>query len=687
MSSSGAAAREVAVLVFRDTGANSPHYKVATVKQVGGVYGLAYSGCENAIYAAAYQKRQMPFGPGGPGAIYRIDLGTGDIAQPIDVPDAGENRHDANLHVSDRSAIKWVGKNSLGDIDLSGDESELYAVNLADRQIYRFRIPSGRNLGSFGHGAASEPWAAEARPFGLTWYEGRLYHSVVHSAEESAAKSDLALHVYSSLPDGSDMREVGQLGLNFSRGQMLPQRGMSHPIPQFFPIDWNPWSDAYPKMGPDTMVHPMPIGSDIEFDNEGNIVVGLRDRHTDMGMIWEDPSNGNEPWGEVVFGEGDTLLGTVSADRWSIAASPEHFDDAVMMNDEATLGGLAALDGGRVIASNAWGSLAREQLNNLRDNPGALWFDAESGQRMRHEAVCRTYGPQPRLAIGVPSLAHAHNEWVELAGSTGDVEVLCGGAAVPTPTASATSEATPMQTDTPTVTSAPSATATPTATLSPRPTSTATGTPRPSFLPLALREKCVHGFQYTDVALVIDASTSMLDETREKRTKLAAAVEAVELFLDELALPLDQAAIVQFNSEVELLQPLTGNRSALVASLDRIEVQRQTRIDLGVSAARMELASPRRNRENGAVMVVLTDGLANPVGPDAAVREAALAKDNGVTIFAIGLGEDLDLKALEEMVSKPGYFYRAPDAEDLKGIYAAIAVEIPCPAAEFWGRR
>jgi hypothetical protein len=49
--------------------------------------------------------------------------------------------------------------------------------------------------------------------------------------------------------------------------------------------------------------------------------------------------------------------------------------------------------------------------------------------------------------------------------------------------------------------------------------------------------------------------------------------------------------------------------------------------------------------------------------------------------------QGLGVRKLETMASKRSYFYRAPDAEDLKEIYAAIAVEIPCPAEDFWGRR
>jgi Mg-chelatase subunit ChlD len=252
------------------------------------------------------------------------------------------------------------------------------------------------------------------------------------------------------------------------------------------------------------------------------------------------------------------------------------------------------------------------------------------------------------------------------------------GMASPLPSATATASPTSSPTSTPSL-------ATPTNTVTTTPTPTRSL--KPAFLPLILREDCDPGRLHADVVLVIDASSSMLDPTRDGRSKLAAAIEAVELFLAQMNLPLDQAAIVQFNGDVELLQELTGDRSALLASLDRLQVRRQTRIDLGIQVAHEELKSNRRRPGNQAVMIVLTDGKANPVGPDAAVREAAKAKADEITVFTIGLGDDLDLAALESMASSPGHFYRAPDAEDLAEIYSKIAMEIPCPAEDYWGRR
>jgi Mg-chelatase subunit ChlD len=263
----------------------------------------------------------------------------------------------------------------------------------------------------------------------------------------------------------------------------------------------------------------------------------------------------------------------------------------------------------------------------------------------------------------------------------------------PTVTASTTPEsATVTATGTPTRTTSPTPTGTavqtPTATATV--TTTATRPPSPIHLPLALSERCVPGKQRVDIALVIDASTTMRDDrTSTGRTKLEAAVEASRALVDTLALPLDQAAVVTFSSDATLLVGLTGRRSEIEAALGRIAVERQTRIDRGIAVAHEELTGPRRRAGSAAVMLVLTDGLANPEPASTAVARAGEAKGDGVTIFTIGLGRDadLDVGALEQMASRREYCYRAPDGEDLLAIYAAIAVAIPCPARDFWPRR
>jgi Mg-chelatase subunit ChlD len=246
-------------------------------------------------------------------------------------------------------------------------------------------------------------------------------------------------------------------------------------------------------------------------------------------------------------------------------------------------------------------------------------------------------------------------------------------------------------TDTPTNTPVPP-TDTPTNTPVP-PTNTpvpptATRTPGPAYLPILLREQCDPTTQRADVALVIDASSSMEEPAAGGTTKMVAAIDAARTFLSELQLTQgDQAAVVWFNGSARLEQQLTNDRAALDAALGRITTANFTRIDLGIKLAREELASPRRLPANTGVMIVLTDGRANPVPVDVAVEEARLAKEAGVQIFTIGLGQDLDTEALMEIASKPEWYYYSPDAGDLDEIYRTIAASIPCPPDAYWGKR
>jgi Mg-chelatase subunit ChlD len=253
----------------------------------------------------------------------------------------------------------------------------------------------------------------------------------------------------------------------------------------------------------------------------------------------------------------------------------------------------------------------------------------------------------------------------------------------PTPTGTATPPPTPIASASPTRPPA-SATATPTSTWTPTPTQV----PRSAYLPLALREQCVSEQRRTDVALVLDASTSMLEPVAAGGTKLDAARAAAGTFLDALHLDTgDQAALVAFNDTASVLQALTADRALLDAAFARIATRSGTRMHLGVDAAAGELTSGRHRDGNVPVLVLLTDGRANPEPAELAVERAAVAKAAGITVFTIGLGNELDFDALARIASRPEYFYQAPDAAELAAIYASIAVMVPCPKAAFWGGR
>jgi Mg-chelatase subunit ChlD len=262
------------------------------------------------------------------------------------------------------------------------------------------------------------------------------------------------------------------------------------------------------------------------------------------------------------------------------------------------------------------------------------------------------------------------------------------GTPTATPSAPPTDLPSPPSTNTtePTIAREPSRTPTPTetGTATTRPTSIS----RPLSFPLLLKERCTSDKQRVDVALVIDASSSMTEDTSLGRPKLTAAIEAAVIFVDLLKFDAgDQAAIVAFNADAWLAQELTDDGQSLDRALDSIRTNMQTCLVCGVDVAADELAGERRDRDNTQVMIVLTDGLSNPRPASEAVRRAVETKADGVVIYTVGLGDTLDFDALTQIASRPEYFYLAPDAEELAGIYQQIAVEIPCPPEAFWGGR
>lgn len=231
-----------------------------------------------------------------------------------------------------------------------------------------------------------------------------------------------------------------------------------------------------------------------------------------------------------------------------------------------------------------------------------------------------------------------------------------------------------------TATPSPSPTSTPSPTPSPTasPVATATPVPRPIYLPLLYRNQCLTRDRPADVVLVIDASLSMGEATSAGRTKLAAAQDGARGFVTLMRAE-DRAAILAFNSGVELLAGLTAGRATLSAAVDRIALAPGTRIDVALYAAAAELAGPRRRPESRAVIVLLTDGQPTETTPPAVLAAAAAARGAGATIFTIGVGQSVDRALLVGVAGDAGRSFAAGDGEALGGIYRQISEKIPCP--------
>jgi len=682
-----------AVMVFQDTPSDLPHYQFGRRlgeprSDVGAVWGLAYSSREGAIYAAATHRRGVAFGPGGPGAVYRIDLASGNVTQPIDVPAAGIDHHFPDARGTDASARYWAGKTSLGDIDLDESETELFVTNLDDRRIYRFSVPDGRLIGSFPHGGAGEDWAEDARPWGLAVRAGMLYHGVVHSAETDLRRSLLQAVVYASKLDGTDMQASYATGLGYERGALELVVGLGR-------ARWNPWQSI--SLAKTVKVHPMPILADIGFAADGGLLLGFKDRLGDMVAteievyheLGRENLIGNVDTGIAL---GDVLYAPAERDAW---LPPDHarFHSGSLRETRWYQGGLAALDSNVAI-------LGATQFTKLltifvSGETLALWHPMRPDETERQELACLVdpeAGPVTvrgaRVVAAPLQLPLRDSEpRVNVPSVPGDVELLCAPTVYPTLTPSPT----PLISPTPSATRTPSptrtSTTTPTATPSPTKTPSPTRIPGPVYLPLAVSEPpCLAVTPTLDVILILDASTSMRDPTRAGRPKIDAAVAAARDFVARLALAPDgdHAALVAFNVAATLEAPLTADRAALDAAHDGIALAQFTRIDLGLDAAAAELASARRRPGATAAVILLTDGRSNPVPVSEAERAAEAVKATGARLFTIGLGQDLDADALRRMASRPQDYFEAPDGEDLAAIYQAISAALPCPPYAHW---
>lgn len=197
------------------------------------------------------------------------------------------------------------------------------------------------------------------------------------------------------------------------------------------------------------------------------------------------------------------------------------------------------------------------------------------------------------------------------------------------------------------------------------------------YLPLALRTGCLIKRRPLDVALVLDASSSMTEPSATGAgTKLDAARAAAQRFV-QLVDADDRVAVVSFHASATRHTGLTSDPAALAAALDGITSAVGTRIDLGLveAAAALEAARPTALP----VVIVLTDGLQNdPPGNAPVLAAAARLKAGEAIVFAIGLGATIDRTLLETVASTPDRFYPSPTDQDLAAIYADIQSRLAC---------
>jgi Mg-chelatase subunit ChlD len=112
------------------------------------------------------------------------------------------------------------------------------------------------------------------------------------------------------------------------------------------------------------------------------------------------------------------------------------------------------------------------------------------------------------------------------------------------------------------------------------------------------------------------------------------------------------------------------------AALADIEVGEGSRLDLGLAQAAELRALPGRSSAARAV-IVITDGRASPPGPEAAVAQAERLRAQGARVYAVGLGQGVDVVTLQRIASN-GLFYWVEDAPALDTASEDLAALTVC---------
>ncbi|MCP9768870.1 hypothetical protein EGI22_13185, partial [Lacihabitans sp. LS3-19] len=299
----GSAGQDVALVKFPFNASGlagssgSPYPSMlASTADIGAVWGTAYQRRGNVFLMSALIRRHSGLGSLGSGGIYKYDNITNAVSPFIDVKtlgiETGPDPHttltgDKLTPNTDPNTIPFTGKSGIGSITLSGDEKDLFMMNLYDRKIYSFTVgipatsvnPSSLKSYTIPNGCGS----GEFRPWALSEYQGNIYVGTVCSGETSQNFNDLKAIVYSLNPTSGVFTEVFQFPLTYTKGVS----DITQNCPQY--DKWNPWTNTFPQGCATTydvgrgktvnfVMYPQPILSGIGFDSDGSMILGLMDR-------------------------------------------------------------------------------------------------------------------------------------------------------------------------------------------------------------------------------------------------------------------------------------------------------------------------------------------------------------------------------------------------------------------------
>jgi len=200
--------------------------------------------------------------------------------------------------------------------------------------------------------------------------------------------------------------------------------------------------------------------------------------------------------------------------------------------------------------------------------------------------------------------------------------------------------------------------------------------------PVWMDEPMVRELPMRDLLVALDLSGSMetkdfTDESGAVSDRLTAAGQVLDQFLSRREG--DRVGLIFFGSAAFVQAPFTEDLDVVRELLDEAQVRMLGPRTMLGDAIGVAIQMFERSEVEERVLIVLTDGndTGSMVPP---TRAAEIARDNGVTIYTIAMGDPeaageqaLDEVTLEEIAATTGgEYFHADDREDLERIYQTL---------------
>ena len=401
---------------------------LARSSEVGSLWGLAWEPNSETMYASAVLRRHSGLGPMGISGVYKYSEQTG-INPWLDLSfdglyDFGDIKSNEGRGLStsstlpDYDSLAWyrIGKIGMGDIDVSDNGKYLYVTNLASQSLFKIAIDADNNSNTAPSSGDVEIFdiptpcgtTGVSRPWGLKYYNGRLYVGVTCDASLSQSTSDLRAYIYVFNPFTNTFEDVAlDFPLTYPKGSQAVHYSAFKACGT-----WGPWNDDYNSWCTDDGYYssPQPLLSDIEFDSDGSMTISLLDRSAYM-LGNDDHLPEGRGFEAAISSAGDILRAHKIGDKYflesqgkihgnvGVAAanaqgpgSGEFYEDSYytpggdLIHSELAFGGLALHSGLNEVVFTAVDPIPYSPLNF---SGGLRWQSTKDGSYQRGKIIYR----------------------------------------------------------------------------------------------------------------------------------------------------------------------------------------------------------------------------------------------------------------------------------------------------------